>query len=142
MREYLRPWKLATLAGGLGILIAGARYFDTYDWDIGISLIMGVLAYLSAPWALRVVTSLQWKALPAALLADWITVDGSYTAYNAFVGHPVGNDLRRANFFASTFLYLICGLIWMPRMSFREALVELGEAVGLRRPAARRSREP
>ena len=31
--EYLRPWKLATLAIGLGLLLVGAHYQLAIDWD-------------------------------------------------------------------------------------------------------------
>jgi hypothetical protein len=37
-REYLRPWKLSTFAIGLSLLIAGSFYYQTPDWDIGISI--------------------------------------------------------------------------------------------------------
>ena len=40
LREYLRPWKLATLAFGIALLIAGSFYYEAPDWDIPISLIM------------------------------------------------------------------------------------------------------
>lgn len=120
MAEFIRPWKVFTFAIGLTLLIVGSFYWDTYDWDVGISLIMGLLAYLTAPWALSVVRERRWRLLPAALIAYWLTVDGSYTAYNAWKGHPVSVELRHANFFASTALYAICGLLWSPRMSLRE----------------------
>ncbi len=125
MNEYLRPWKLGTFAIGTALLIAGSYSFDTYDWDIGISVIMAALTYATAPWALRTAWTRRWRLIPAALLAYWLTVDGSYTIYNAWMGHPVGAELRRANFFASTALYLICGLLWLPRMSARGVVLEL-----------------
>ena len=125
MSEYLRPWKLATFAIGLALLIAGSFYFKTSDWDVGISLIMGILAYITAPWVLRVVKSLQWRSLPGAIIAYWFTVDGSYVAYNACFGHPVSAELRWINFFASSLLYLLCGCLWLPQMSLREMLLQL-----------------
>ena len=39
MNEFLRPWKLITLAIGIAILIAGSFYYVIPDWDIPISLI-------------------------------------------------------------------------------------------------------
>ncbi len=129
MREYLRPWKLASFGAGLALLIAGSRYFKASDWDIGISLIMGTLTYITAPWVLRVVKTMQWKLFPAAILAYWFTVDTSYTVYNACLGHPVGIDLRRANFFASSLMYLLCGWLWLPRTNLKGFLLELASAV-------------
>ena len=125
MSEYLRPWKLATFALGVALLIEGAFYFKSYDWDAGISVVMATLAYVTAPWALRVVLERRWKALPAALLGYWLTVDGSYVAYNAWAGHPVSAEFRRANFFASSVLYLACAILWLPRKSLREIVAEL-----------------
>ena len=134
MREYLRPWKLATFAAGLALLIAGAFYYRTSDWDVGISLIMGTLTYITAPWALGVVKSFQWRLFPGVLLAYWLTVDGSYTAYNACLGHPVSANLRWANFFASSLLYLLCGWLWLPRVSLRKFLSELTSTFGVTSP--------
>ena len=54
-REYLRPWKLATYAIGLLLLIAGSFYYQAPDWDISISIIMSFFTYLTAGWSLRVI---------------------------------------------------------------------------------------
>ena len=43
LADYARLWKLATL------LIASCCHYDAPDWDIPISVIMAVLAYLAAP---------------------------------------------------------------------------------------------
>src|ERR1700712_3642505 len=52
--ECLRPWKLFTLAVGVALLVLGALLDIAPDWDIPISFIMALLAYLTAPWSLRV----------------------------------------------------------------------------------------
>lgn len=49
LNEYIRPWKLATLAVGIGLLVLGSFYLPAPDWDIPISFIMAVLTYLVAP---------------------------------------------------------------------------------------------
>src|SRR5690348_16358183 len=81
IKEYLRPWKLFSLAVGLSLLIAGAFYVHAPDWDVPISFIMAILTYLTAPWSLRVVLDRRWKYLPAMLFATWFTVDGCYWIY-------------------------------------------------------------
>jgi hypothetical protein len=60
LREYLRPWKLASLACGIGLLIAGSYYMPAPDWDIPISLIManfpaslGLYGLCGAVWLYR-----------------------------------------------------------------------------------------
>lgn len=52
-RELRRPWKLASLAIGMLWLMYGAVSYGISDWDVGISLIMGGLTYLCAPWSVR-----------------------------------------------------------------------------------------
>lgn len=122
MREYLRPWKLFTLLIGLALLVLGAFHYNQPDWDVGISFVMGLLAYFTAPWAIRTLKVRRWKLVLPVLLAYWFTVDGSYVFYNAWVGRPVWSELRVANFFASSLLYLLCGFIWQPCMTFSEVL--------------------
>lgn len=125
MSEYLRPWKLFTLAIGLALLVFGAFHYNQPDWDVGISFVMGLLAYFTAPWGIIVLKAKRRKLIPLALLAYWFTVDGSYVLYNAWVGRPVWPELRVANFFASSMLYLLCGVIWLPRMPFREVILDV-----------------
>ncbi len=124
MNEYLRPWKLATLACGIALLIAGAFYYQAPDWDIPVSFIMGLLAYLTAPWSLRVVLERRWKLGPLMLFATWFTVDGSYSLYWYFRNPAALEMMREANFFASLALYGICGVVWLYRGSLSELVME------------------
>ena len=59
--EYLRPWKLSTLAIGLGLLLIGAEYEQAPDWDYPIRFIMASITYLTAPWAVQVMRSQRWR---------------------------------------------------------------------------------
>ena len=120
LAEFLRPWKLVTLASGVGLLVAGSFYVGAPDWDIPISLIMAGLAYLTAPWSLRVIIERRWRWWPAMLFATWFTVDGCYAIYWHFTD-PVALDLmREANFPASLSLYGMCGLLWYPHGSLAD----------------------
>jgi hypothetical protein len=120
--EYRRPWKLASLAIGIALLIAGSHYYPAPDWDVSISLIMATLAYLFAPWSLRVLVERRWRQLPAALLATWFTVDGCYWLYWHFKNPAALDMMRDANFLASLVLYGMCGLVWYYRGTLREAV--------------------
>ena len=120
MSEYLRPWKLATLALGIALLIAGAFYYQAPDWDIPISFIMAILAYLTAPWSLRVLLERRWRLLPLALFYTWFTVDGCYALYWHFKDPAALAVMREANFPASLSLYGICGVLWLYRGSLGE----------------------
>ena len=123
MFEYLRPWKLVSLAIGIGLLIAGAFYYEFPDWDVPISLIMAALAYLTAPWSMRVLLNRQWAKWPAMLLATWFTVDGSYWLYWRLV-NPAALKCATPNFPASLSLYFICGVVWLWQGSLAELLAE------------------
>lgn len=120
LSEYLRPWKLATLALGIALLIAGALTNQALDWDIPISLIMASLAFLTAPWSLRVIVERRWRLWPAMLLATWFTVDGCYWLYWRFKNPVVLELMREANFFASLALYGMCSVLWLYRGSLSE----------------------
>jgi hypothetical protein len=117
--EYLRPWKLVSLAAGIAFLVTGALWSGLPDWDVPISLIMALPAYLTAPCTLRVFLERRWIQLPLALLWTWLTVDGTYTIYWYFVD-PEALVLRAANAGVSLALYGMCGLVWYPKASLRE----------------------
>lgn len=131
LTEYARPWKVATLALGVALLVLGSFYYQAPDWDISISLIMATLTYLTAPWSLRVVLERRWRLWPAMLFATWFTVDGSYWLYWRFK-NPVALELMRdANFFASLPLYWICGVVWFYRGSLRQLRSEIASRLRL-----------
>jgi hypothetical protein len=85
---------------------------------------MAMLTYVCAPWTVRVIIAAASKPLQhrffwlaGALFVMWLVVDGSYVAYNELMGHAV---LRTANFFASSALYLLAGMLWSYRGSLRQ----------------------
>lgn len=137
-REYLRPWKLAALAAGIGLLIAGSVYMPAPDWDIPISFIMAAFAYLTAPWSLRTLLERRWRHWPAMLFITWLSVDGCYALYWHFKNPAVLDLMRSANFPASLGLYGLCGAVWLYRGSLREMWEELRQQLrnGVRSPRA------
>ena len=120
LTEYLRPWKLATLSAGIALLIFGSFHYQAPDWDIPISFIMAILAYLTAPWSLRVILERTWRLWPAMLFATWFTVDGCYAIYWSFKNPAALEMMREANFAASLSLYGMCGVVWLYRGSLRQ----------------------
>lgn len=124
LTEYLRPWKLASLAAGITLLILGSYYYEAPDWDIPISFIMAILAYLTASWSLRVILERKWRLWPAMLLATWFTVDGCYAIYWHFKDPVALEMMRTANFPASLSLYGMCGLVWLYRGSLKQLFSE------------------
>ena len=124
LAEYVRPWKLLSLAAGIALLVAGAFYYDAPDWDVAISFIMAILAYLSAPWSMRALVTRAWRKLPFALLCTWFTVDGCYWLYWSVKNPQAVEMMRDANWPASLALYALCGLLWYYRGSLRQACSE------------------
>lgn len=131
LSEYIRPWKLITLLIGIALLVAGSFYFKAPDWDIPISFIMAILAYLTAPWSLRIILERKWWQWPAMLCVTWFTVDGCYAIYWHFKDPSALEMMRAANFPASLSLYGICGVIWLYQGSMRQLLSEISDKTRL-----------
>lgn len=113
--EYLRPWRLASLACGLALLIIGAYWSALPDWDVPVSLIMASITYFTAPCSLRVVLERRWKQWPIAMFWTWLSVDGSYAIYWHFNDPVALEQLRSANAAASLALYGMCAVVWLHR---------------------------
>lgn len=115
------------------MLILGSFYFQAPDWDIPISIIMAVFAYLTAPWSLRVILERTWRLWPAMLLATWFTVDGCYAIYWHFKDPVALEMMRDVNFPASLSLYGMCGIVWFYRGSLRQLFSEIQNHLPLSR---------
>jgi hypothetical protein len=129
LAELARPWKLLSFAIGMGWLLFGALNYGISDWDIGVSLLMGGLTYLSAPWSVRtILAAVRYRSrgwflgIAMALFVAWVVVDGVYALYHTIMGNQM---FRIENFFASSALYFLAGSIWLYRGSLREFLVNV-----------------
>ena len=127
--ELARPWKLLSFAIGMAGLLYGALEYGISDWDVGISVIMGGLTYLCAPWSVRtILTAVRYRSgswilrIGMALFVAWIVVDGVYVLYHTVMGNRM---FRIENFYASSALYLLAGSIWLYRGSLREFLTNV-----------------
>ena len=132
-REYLRPWKLMTWLLGMGWLFWGALYLHYPDWDMGVSIIMGTLTYLFAPWSIATVyKAIKYKPkhyifhILLSLFVAWLTIDGSYTVWHTYAGNQM---IRLYQAPASTFLYLLTGFFWWYRGSLKDFLIDLKKEV-------------
>jgi hypothetical protein len=124
--ELVRPWKLLSFAIGMAWLLFGALNYGISDWDVGISLLMGGLTYLFAPWSVRTILTASRSRPPywmlriaTAVFVAWIVVDGVYVLYHTALGNQM---FREENFYASSALYFLAGSIWLYRGSVRELL--------------------
>jgi hypothetical protein len=78
---------------------------------------MAILAYLTAPWSLRVILDRKWRHWPAMFFVTWLAVDGCYAVYWSFKDPVALEMMRAANFPASLSLYGMCGVLWLYRGS-------------------------
>lgn len=123
--ELLRPWKLSTLAIGIGLLVIGSLHYEAPDWDMSISFIMALMAYLTASWSMHVMLERRYGQWPAMLFWTWFTVDGCYWLYWHFENPMALELMREANAPASLSLYWMCGLVWYYRGTLRGMWVDL-----------------
>ena len=121
-RELARPWKLFSFAVGTALMVVGVFWYRISDWDVGISLLMPLLTYLTAPWVVRVLVRAHLRHLPLAAFWAWFTIDGAYWFYHTMVGNEM---LRVENARTSAALYFGMGCFWLPRASLREILAIL-----------------
>jgi hypothetical protein len=132
-RELLRPWKLATFAGSIAVLLYGALNFGIGDWDVGVTLLMGTLTYVLAPWCAQLVNRAvrgrpraPWWHVLVSLAVAVLVVDASYLAYSDWAGNPTD---RRGNFFASLPLFYLAGVLWSWRGTVRELVADVRRAL-------------
>jgi len=124
--ELLRPWKLVTFGAGMLWLFHGALNYGIADWDIGISVIMGGLTYLCAPWSVSIIliairyrpAGWPWRMVAAFVMA-LLVVDWVYWVYHTIMGNEM---YRLENFVASSALYFLAGTVWLYRGSLQELL--------------------
>ncbi|WP_231880945.1 hypothetical protein [Halothiobacillus diazotrophicus] len=96
-REFLRPWKLGSLAVGIALLLIGSVVMPAPDWDVGVSFTMAILTYLTAPWFIHVIRRLNWKMIPLALFFAWFSIDGCYWLLLAVLVHGQSRSLVHAS---------------------------------------------
>ena len=124
VHELRRPWKLVTFGAGMAWLVYGAFTYDVSDWDVGVSIIMGAITYVCAPWSVHLLRQVIRDRprnfiapIIAAVLPAFLAVDWSYWLYHTAMGNRM---LRWENFKTSMALYFICGIIWYYRGSVKE----------------------
>lgn len=114
-RSLLRPWKLVTFALGTAFFVWGAYFWAVPTWDVGVSVLMSVLCFPIAPFAVDLALR-GWRArrfgevLIAAILV-YAVASGSYEVYNTIrMGqHPITYWWNLA---FSVPVTIAAGLIW------------------------------
>ena len=110
-RALIAPWRLCCLAAGLALLCVGSHVTPSVDWDYPISFIMGICAYVCAPWTVRALVYRRWKWLPVAFLLMWVSIDGVYSLYWWCRGFDALQIFRGANAIYCLPLYFVLGFV-------------------------------
>lgn len=128
-KELIRPWKLFSFTVAMGLLFYGALNYGISDWDVGITVIMGSLTYLMAPWSVYIIlSSIRYRPkfwylhFIAAIIAGLFVIDWVYMLYHTIVGNQT---LREENFYASTPLYFLAGAVWLYRGSLKDLIANI-----------------
>lgn len=119
MTELLRPWKLVTLAAGIGLLIAGSIFTPAPDWGIADSIVLAVFAYATAPLVFRWWSDRRWLMLPIGAYMTWMGSSGLYQAWWMLENPAALAAMGDAAIPANYALYLACGIFWAPRAPLR-----------------------
>ena len=132
-QELIRPWKVLSFCIAMGWLLYGALNFNIVDWDVGVTIIMGGLTYLMAPWSVHIILSAiryrpqyWYLQIAVALLASLFVVDWVYMLYHTLMGNQT---LREANFYASMPLYFLAGTVWLYRGSLKALISNIRKIV-------------
>lgn len=110
-RALIAPWRLCFLAAGLVLLCVGSHVTPSDDWDYPVSFIMGVCAYVFAPWTVRALVYHRWKWLAGAFLLMWVSIDGVYSLYWWSRGFDALQIFRGANAIYCLPLYFALGFV-------------------------------
>jgi len=115
-RYLLQPWKLATFAVAAAGITLIAPYTGDPTWDYFDALMMSVLTFATAPWAVGTLhRALRGRAgaaqAYAALCALLFSASWCYDLYLVLRdgAYPV---TWWANMAASSILYLLAGMLW------------------------------
>jgi hypothetical protein len=125
MKEYFRPCKLLSMLWLLNGLWYGSKVDHLHDWEVGVSASILIMAYLTAPWVVRVFLELKWRLVPLAIIAVWVSINGVYWAWNIHYGALMDDAFRSANWLVLLRAYLIFGFLWLYRGSLRELWSEI-----------------
>lgn len=110
------PWKIATFLAGTLLLSLASFYANDPTWDIGCSVLMGILTYLSAPWSVATIyrsIKIRFAFFPflLSLLCIYLSASASYDLYNLIkLGHTPESSFENA--MISAVLYLLGGILW------------------------------
>lgn len=119
-RDYLQmilePWKVITALTATAGLVIMAPYTGDPTWDYVDAFFMSVMTYLTAPWTVGVLYRAMrrqepWQAVYVACCCWFFSASWSYDLY-IWLRDGYYPLTWVPNIFASSFLYLMAGILW------------------------------
>lgn len=111
-RWLLAPWKIATATISATALVVAAPYMGDRDWDAGVALLMSVLTFTTAPWAIAELWRRRSRrAVYIAACAWLLSSSWSFDVY-WYVRRGFYPDNWFGNMIASSVLYVAAGVLW------------------------------
>ena len=92
-----------------------------------IVFIMGICAYVCAPWTVRALVYRRWKWLPVAFLLMWVSIDGVYSLYWWCRGFDALQIFRGANAIYCLPLYFVLGFVMNFEMRRSSTQISIAE---------------
>lgn len=108
--NYFDRCKLYSLGIGTIALVLGSKILPAPDWDIPVSVIMAVVAYLLAPIVIEQKANIAGICVIA--VCTYFAVDGSYSLYWYWQNPEVLESMRDAQWRLSLILFTVL-VIWL-----------------------------
>ena len=128
-KELLRPWKLITFSIALGYYIWGAYRYKCPTWDVSVSILMGVLTYLFAPWTVKSIYFLirkrpkHWiRSLAICSIVIYACASGSYELYNWWHLGYWPPPTYWVNLYYSSLIFFAAGMLWKFEGTLKELI--------------------
>lgn len=116
-RFHLEPWKPITFALATAVIAAAAPYSGDPTWDLGDSLLVSCVVFLTSPWAVGAiyrellgVQGRSWRRLYVAMVAFWLPC-WTYDAY-ILLRDGIYPPTWWSNLGLSGPICLLAGLLW------------------------------
>lgn len=109
-------WKLISFILATVLISSVSKFAHDPTWDIGVSVLMSILTYLTSPFAVKsiydgIITKKITQSLVVSFIFIYLSSVGSYDFYN-YVLYGFIPESNIENVFISVPIYLLAGIFW------------------------------
>ena len=111
-----QKWKVVSFLGGTSLMVLPARYSGDVTWTYTDALIMSILTYITAPWAVGIVykfirNDISFKHLSIALCFALFSFSWVYDIY-IYMTLGFYPSTWSSNMALSMPMYILAGMVW------------------------------